>query len=269
MINFRCPVCGEKLDDCPSLFRCKNNHCFDKSKFGYVNLFMSNQSSAKRHGDDRLMIRSRRDFLDKGYYSFLLFALKKVFDEYAGKSASILDCGCGECYYSMGIKASRPNLEFAGIDISKDALEFAHKRGADFPLAVASAFSLPFENETFDCVLNVFAPVAPEEYSRVLKSKGIAVCVVPLERHLFSLKKAIYDRPYLNEKPFESLEGFELIEKREVKENIHIRSNEDIENLFRMTPYYYKTGREDQEKVHKINDLTTEASFAILIFRKA
>ena len=268
MISFVCPVCGERLEDCETLYRCRNNHCFDKSKFKYVNLLLSNQSSSKRHGDDRLMIRSRRDFLEKGYYSFLLCELEKIFEKYAPENAEILDCGCGECYYSQNLLDNNPALSFTGIDISKDALEYAFKRGVKYPLAVASAFSLPFEAGSFDAVLNVFAPLAPEETARVLKDSGIFICVVPLERHLFSLKKAIYDKPYLNEKPFEALEGFELIDKREIKKNIHIQGNTDIENLFRMTPYYYKTSRNDQQKAHGINDLTTEASFCILIFRK-
>ena len=71
MSGFICPVCGGRLADCGTLLRCEGNHCFDKSKFGYVNLLLSQSSGAKRHGDDRVMVRSRRDFLNAGYYSFL------------------------------------------------------------------------------------------------------------------------------------------------------------------------------------------------------
>ena len=70
---FVCPVCKKELVSNGKSFICENGHCFDISKFGYVNLLMSSKSSAKRHGDDRLMVRARRDFLDKGYYIRVLF----------------------------------------------------------------------------------------------------------------------------------------------------------------------------------------------------
>ena len=71
MSLFICPVCKENLTELEKLYRCENGHCFDKSKFGYVNLLQSQKSSAKRHGDDRMMVRARRDFLDKGYFKAL------------------------------------------------------------------------------------------------------------------------------------------------------------------------------------------------------
>ena len=117
---FVCPVCRRELEDCGSLYRCGGGHCFDKSKFGYVNLLQSQKSSSKRHGDDRLMVRARRDFLDSGGYSFLLDALCEISMRLIGGGA-VLDAGCGECYYSSGIKKglleSGINDEFFGVDI--------------------------------------------------------------------------------------------------------------------------------------------------------
>ena len=86
MMNFICPVCKNELADSGSFYRCKNGHCYDKSKFGYVNLLQSQKSSAKRHGDDRVMVRARRDFLDKGYYEPLAKQIaeklnKELFDD--------------------------------------------------------------------------------------------------------------------------------------------------------------------------------------------
>ena len=45
----------------------------------------------------------------------------------------------------------------------------------------------------------VFSPEADNEYLRVLKKGGIMLRVIPLEKHLFELKAAIYDTPYKNE----------------------------------------------------------------------
>ena len=67
----KCPKCDKKLNIVDKSYRCENGHSYDIAKKGYVNLLMSQQSSQKRHGDDKLMVRSRRDFLEKGYYSDL------------------------------------------------------------------------------------------------------------------------------------------------------------------------------------------------------
>ncbi len=272
MSGFICPVCKNRLSDCNSLYRCENNHCFDKSKFGYVNLLQSQKSSAKRHGDDRLMIRARRDFLDKGYYSFLREELCRISLKYFMDAECIADAGCGECYYSAKIfeelKNAGSDTELFGIDISKDALEFAYKRKCGFPTAVASVFSLPFAENSVDAVLNVFSPEADDEYYRVLKNGGLLIKVIPLENHLYELKREIYDKPYLNEVPDAEMRGFEFVEETGICNEIYIDNNEDIRNLFKMTPYYYKTGIEDQKKIDSLQSLKVQAEFGIRIYRK-
>ncbi len=267
MIDFICPVCKNKLSDFESLYKCENGHSFDKSKFGYVNLLQSQKSSAKRHGDDRLMVRARRDFLNKGYYGFLLEYLCGVCEKYLTENADILDAGCGECYYSSGILKSF-NFCFAGVDISKDAVEFGSKRKSAIKTAVASLFDLPFADESFDCLLNIFSPEADEEFYRVLKNGGIMIRVIPLERHLYDLKAQIYDKPYENEVPDASLSGFELVEKAQLRQNIELLTNEDVQNLFKMTPYYYKTGKEDQQKINSLENFATQAEFEVRVYKK-
>ena len=93
--------------------------------------------------------------------------------------------------------------------------------------------------------------------------------VIPLERHLWGLKQAVYDHPYENTVPDPVLPGFILAEQRTLRGTITLRTNADIEALFCMTPYYYKTGARDQAKLHARDALTTETEFALLIYRKA
>lgn len=272
MINFICPVCKKELYEEERLYRCENGHCFDKSKFGYVNLLMSQKSSAKRHGDDRLMVRARRDFLDAGCYGFLRDELCEICKKYLSDGGSVLDAGCGEGYYSSGIKAyceqKSVKTDFCGVDISKDALEFFSKRKCDIPCAVASLFDLPFADESFDEVLNVFSPEAFDEFHRVLKNDGYLIRVIPLEKHLLGLKAAIYDEPYLNEVPDAAINGFRCDEARRIKSSLRFESNEAIQNLFKMTPYYYKTGIADQQKINNLDYLETQAEFEIRVYRK-
>ncbi len=93
--DFSCPVCGCRLEKDGGSLRCANGHCFDIAKQGYVNLLQSQKSSSKRHGDDKLMVRSRSDFLDKGYYNALADNITRMVGETASPYMHLLALGCG------------------------------------------------------------------------------------------------------------------------------------------------------------------------------
>ena len=44
--------------------------------------------------------------------------------------------------------------------------------------------------------------------------------------------------------------------------------SEDIKNLFAMTPYYYKTGRNEAERLLNLKNLTTTVHFGVEVYRK-
>lgn len=270
MLNFSCPVCGKILFSNGKTYKCENGHSFDIAKQGYVNLLQSQQSRLKRHGDDKLMIKARNEFLNKGYYEPLLNELCNSAEKYLPNCADIIDAGCGDCYYSYGLydKLFDKKIEIAGIDISKDALIFASRRNKDIKLAVGSVFSVPVPNNCADAVLNIFSPLASDEYLRILKKGGLLFRIIPLENHLFGLKEKIYDEPYKNDIPDFELGGFALLENIEVKYSLEINNQTDIDNLFKMTPYYYKTSINDQSKVSDLKQLKTPAEFSILIYGK-
>ena len=240
--------------------RCMLGHNFDKSKEGYVNLLIKN-GSGKRHGDDKLMVASRKAFLDKGFYA----DLRDNISEILGTGKTVLDSGCGEGYYTAHFAE---NNTVVGIDISKDALKFASKRCKNASFAVASISHIPLSDSSVDAVLNIFAPDSPEEFSRVLKSNGRLITVQPLENHLFELKQMIYDVPYKNPPLNLKKEGFALKSTKEVKYQISLQSNDDILSLFKMTPYYYKTSEADQQKLNSIDRLTVSLEFLITEYIK-
>ncbi len=266
MVYLRCPVCGKILTENEHGFSCVSGHSFDKASSGYVNLLMSN-ASGKRHGDDKLMVRSRRDFLDKGFYEQLKNELVKVTDEYCEENSVICDVGCGEGYYTSAFCKNKEYGVF-GIDISKDALKYASKRCRNFKFAVASAFSLPFENESIDALVNVFAPCAYGEFSRVLKNDGVLIKAVPLENHLWELKKAIYEKPYKNKPEIVDETLFKRVFSKELQYEIVLENKKDISALFSMTPYFYKTSREDTEKLLNLEHLEITVNFGIEVYKK-
>lgn len=269
MTKFVCPVCRENLTKNEKTLVCLHNHSFDLSKYGYVNLLQSQKSSKKRHGDDKMMINARHIYLNKGYYQPLLDLLCSNVKKFSKNSNPvILDAGCGEGYYTSGIYKAMPNAEIYGIDISKDALIYAAKRNNSLSLAVASCAEIPMADSSCDIVLNIFSPTIPKEYARILKNNGCLIRVIPLEMHLFELKRNVYDVPYKNKTENRETDGFKLIEFQEIKYTLTIDNNDDILRLFKMTPYYYKTSREDQAKLEKLTQLKTEIEFGVLVYEK-
>ena len=195
MVNLRCPVCAGALEKRAGAYLCPKNHSFDIAKSGYVNLLLN--SSQGHHGDDKLMVRARRDFLDKGYYDRFIAAVADAAAEFTPPEATVLDAGCGEGIYS---------------------------------LAVLRAY--------------------------------------PLREHLWELKALIYDTPRDNPPTPLTTEGFTLVETREVRDIIRLSCNEDILSLFRMTPYYYKTGAKDQQKAEQAQELSVKLAFGLAIYQR-
>jgi 23S rRNA (guanine745-N1)-methyltransferase len=271
MSSFICPVCKSEMITNNNVITCKNNHNFDKAKQGYINLLLSQQDKEKVHGDDKIMVKSRSSFLNAGYFDILLSKIISIMNLYLKNENVILDAGCGECFYTSkicdNIFKNKTNFKMLAVDISKNAVVAGAKRNKNIELAVASLYNLPIKDNFCDIMLSIFAPFCNDEFKRVLKKDGIIIKVIPLEKHLWSLKKAIYENPYENTLNL-NLEGFELVEKTEIKTNIHISSHNDIINMFSMTPYYYKTGKEDREKLINLNEIDTEIEFGIIIYNK-
>ncbi|MGN0612302.1 MAG: putative RNA methyltransferase [Porcipelethomonas sp.] len=269
---FACPVCGEPLFREDRNYRCGNNHSFDAAKSGYVNLLTSDRMNTKNPGDNKLMVRSRSGFLDKGYYSHLRDALSTAVNDIAEDGWVLLDAGCGEGYYTSGIAENTvrngKNIRTAGIDISKFAADKAAKRNKDIEFAVGSVFHIPFRDSSCDILMNVFAPFCLDEYVRVLKDGGYMIMAIPGKKHLWEFKSAVYEQPYENSPKDENIEGFDFVKMLSAEKKIMLRSNEDIMNLFAMTPYYYNTKPEDIQKLSGISELETQTEFEILIYRK-
>lgn len=270
MVRLCCPVCAGVLERRAGAYVCPKGHSFDLAKSGYVNLLLN--SAQGRHGDDKLMVRARRDFLNKGYYDRFIAAAADAAAEAAPQNAMILDAGCGEGIYSLAVlraieKAGKRG-RLLGIDISKTALQYAARRSPDFTLCVASCAHLPVETASVDVLLNIFSPFVPEEFARVLKPGGRLLRAYPLREHLWELKQLVYDEP--RENPPTPLEtaGFTLAETREIRDAIHLPCNADIQALFRMTPYYYKTGAKDQQKAERAQALDVTLAFGLAIYER-
>ena len=269
---FRCTVCGAPLGREEKRYCCPNGHCFDIAKEGYTYLLPVNQRHSKSPGDDKAMTAARSAFLAKGYYDFLRDALCDIALTYTRHAPAVLDVGCGEGYYTAAIwsilahAGKEPRM--AGIDISKDMARRAAKKVRQAEIAVASAYHLPLADGAVDLLLDCFSPLAIDEFRRVLRPGGYFLYVVPAAEHLWEMKQVLYDRPYRNETGETPYEGFRYTDIVHVRDTITLPCQEDIQALFGMTPYCWKTPRAGKVRLAALGSLTTTAAFDIHIFER-
>ena len=257
-----CPVCGLPLAKEERTLRCEKNHSFDLAKEGYVNLLRSSKNG-DLIGDDKISARCRRDFLNKGYYSPLRDALVTLFSDREG---TVLDICCGEGYYTSAL-GQNDKLSVYGFDISREMVRLAAKRGNGIYF-VANMASIPVKDDSFDYAVHLFAPFHEKEFARVLKPGGRLYTVIPGKEHLYGLKQAIYETPYYNDEKLPQTQQLQLVGTQTVTAAITLGSQEDIDAVFRMTPYYFHTSAQDKEKLAAIDTLETPISFVIAEYVK-
>ena len=268
-----CPVCGGALDEVGRAMRCKKGHHYDMAAQGYVYLLQANQKHSKTPGDDLEMVHKRTRFLDSGSYQPLSDRLNQTILSLCGtQMPRILDAGCGEGYYAARLyealtQAGKKPAVY-GIDLAKPAVRHAAVRCKPARFAVASLFRMPVVSGSMDVCYNVFSPLCPEEFLRVLAPGGFFVAVYPAPRHLFGLKEILYEQPYENREEDYQLEGFQIREKERLHYRFSLEGQELIESLFGMTPYYYKTPKEGCKRLQECEFLQTEADFWIVSYQK-
>lgn len=150
---------------------------------GYLYLLRSSKSGDSM-GDPKSQARSRRDFLNRGYYAPLRDAMiELVRKQVSGCAAStngpmkLLDICCGEGYYTSAMGAV-PGVDAYGFDLGKEMVRLAAKRG-DATYFVANMKDIPVADGAFDMVTELFAPFNEREFARVLAPEGSLYTVVP------------------------------------------------------------------------------------------
>ncbi len=268
---FCCPVCGRPLVREPARYLCPAGHSFDRAAEGYVHLLPSDRMRAKVPGDSPEMVRARRDFLAAGHYAFLADAVAEALAPRLADGGLLFDAGCGEGYYTRRVREKLAEAGVraaaAGVDVAKTAVRMAAKKVPDGEFAVASLYRLPVADGCADAVMNVFSPLCIPETRRILKPGGVFLYVVPAARHLFEMKCVLYPEPYENEEKTVPYEGFRLEEVRRA-ERVMALDAAALQNLFAMTPYFWKTPREGARRLSALDALSVTAAFRLHIYRK-
>lgn len=261
---FICPRCGAKMtltDDGRSTFCLgERRHLWDFSSSGYVNL------APGTGGDSADCVKARKRFLSLGHYAPLADAVAAAVVRFSD-GESVVDAGCGEGYYGQRIAKEAGSL--IGFDLSRPTVEAAAKRKIQNALfAVVGINAMPIRSESVSAVTNVFAPCFEGEFCRVLKKGGVVVIAAAGERHLLSLKEAIYESSTLNTERADLPSSLRLIDESRLTYDFTLDSPEKISDLFAMTPYYYRTNRESLERLSRLERLTVNADFEIKVYKK-
>lgn len=271
---FCCPLCGAPLERDPARLFCPSRHSFDRSAAGYVHLLPANRKHSKDPGDDRAMVAARAAFLEKGYYTPLRDSLCKVILQYIENLPApvILDSGCGEGWYTAGLFRALSEAghtpQIAGVDLSRAALRRAAKRAPEAEFAAASVYHLPLPDRSVDVLVNIFSPLAADEFARVLRPGGLFCYAVPSARHLWEMKEILYPTPYENPVKREDYPGFAWRGVKEIRYTVDLENTGDIMALFGMTPYAWKTPREGVARLEALDRLRCQVGFDLHLYER-
>ena len=186
-----------------------------------------------------------------------------------GSAALAVASGAAAIAYTIQALAQAGRApEVAGVDISKFALRRAAKRVKEGEFAVASVYHLPVADSRADLLTNVFSPLCPEEFARVMRPGGYFYYVVPSAKHLWEMKEVLYARPYENAVLREDYPGFRWLEAVPLRCSIRLDSSQDIMALFGMTPYAWKTPKDGVERLSALETLDVQIGFDVHVYRR-
>lgn len=263
-MELRCPICMEPLTREQKTWRCGAGHSFDMARQGYVNLLPVQHKHSRQPGDTREQVLSRRSFLESGAYLPIVEAVCDAAKRWA--TGPVLDVGCGEGYYAAKVAACL-NAELVGLDISKEAVRCAAGKYKNAQWICGTAAHLPIADHSVGVLMSMFALTMPEEFSRVLRDKGIFIQVLAAEDHLLGLKSIIYPevfRQVKNTTP--EIPGFERLESIPVKFPF-TAEGEQVQNLLSMTPHFWRISAAGAQRLKETFRLEDTASCVVNVFR--
>lgn len=264
--QYLCPLCQQPLTLQEKSYCCENKHSFDLAKEGYVNLLPVQFKHSKDPGDNKAMVNARRAFLEKGYYQPLVDKLLAIKYQHAPEAKHIFDAGCGEGFYTHQHKCE--NNDVYGVDIAKEAVKKAAKKYKDCNFSVGTLSKLPFNDQKFDWLYSIYAPILESEFTRILVKQGFLLTVTPAANHLIELKDRIYQEANNHDESREAIEHLKLIHQEKLSYVMTLETGEDILNLLSMTPFAFKASESVKENLSKEAQFKCQADFLIKLYQK-
>lgn len=244
---FRCPTCHQMMHAQEKALVCLEGHRFDVSKKGTL-YFLNHQIKTDY---DREMFEHRRKLIVHGMYQPLLDLLQPFC-----QNQRILDVGCGEGGFLQQLNEQATLLPSVGFDISKEGIYLASDYGENVFWCVADLTNLPFQENRFTTILNIFSPSNYQEFQRVLVDGGQLIKVVPRSGYLKELRAAFYPEDekkqhYSNQAVVEKFqETFRESERQTLTYVFDIPESCQL-SLLEMSPLEWGVSMEIKEKLQK------------------
>lgn len=254
---FRCPVCQEEVEKSDNGLICKNNHRFDLSKKGTL-YFLSH---AVKTEYDQEMFVPRRRMIQSGMYQPVI----ETIAQHLPNEVSLLDVGCGEGSFLNELSKLKKIQTAVGFDISKEGVYAATEQSVEAFWCVADLTNLPFADQTFNTILNIFSPSHYQEFQRVLSEDGEVLKVVPQENYLKELRQAFYPnqpekQSYSNDRVVAKFtKSMKLTERQRVTYEFEI-PEENRKDLLAMSPLEWQVEEEIKADLYKnpLNKITID-----------
>lgn len=250
---FKCPVCSARMEVVEqSKVVCTENHSFDLSKAGYINL--SSHIHVTKY--DKSLFAARKKVIDGDFFAPLLdyiyeAVLPEVNDVNRQGNPAILDAGCGEGSQLAAILQHLPDgVTGVGIDLAKEGIATAAKEHPGNVWCVADLANCPFGDCTFNVILNVLSPANYAEFIRLLKPDGLFLKVIPGDDYLKELRTIFYDDPKEQKDSEHSMrfeQHFESVRTDRIAYEFPL-DRELLAPLIRMTPLSWGASPEKLEQ---------------------
>lgn len=268
-----CPLDGGPLAPIDNAWRCENGHSFDVARQGYVHLLPVQKKRSRDPGDSKEMVAARQRFLNAGFYGKIADVVSDLSMQAlpGGRTASVLDAGCGEGYYLRHLAgvAGDKRLATIGVDISKWAILAASKQDRHSRWGVGSNANLPVLPESLDLVLCLFGFPVYGEFLRVLRPGGQVLQVDAGADHLRELREIIYpELKPANEAAAAVPAGFRSVGSQEIRFDLFLPDGNRIADLLAMTPHFYRASAEGLEKAVALESLAVTVNATLQRFEK-
>ncbi|MCL2772178.1 MAG: methyltransferase domain-containing protein [Oscillospiraceae bacterium] len=247
-----------------------NNHTYDISKKGYINLFNGQTKIVKTY--DRKLFSARKITSDTGLYAGLTEKICEVINKIDNKNPrAVLDagCGCGNLTFDIFRKTGK-TMMFA-VDLSKDGIDFAAASFCEDNLLwiVGNLNNLPLSENKFDVILNIMSPANYLEFKRVLKHDGVLLKVLPDSDYLKELRHFIYGEndknEYSNKDVLTNLEeNINITDIIDIRYTHAVKSS-DIPALFDMTPLTLNINERERTKAELTGSLCETGDFEVTL----
>jgi 23S rRNA (guanine745-N1)-methyltransferase len=265
---FRCTVDGEPYTEVEGhSLVCAHGHRLDLNKKGSL-VFLNHAVNTEY---DDAMLAARRRVLTAGLFDGIIDAVNEALPD---NPQTIMDVGTGEGTPLVRLLDKRGNKDVGvGFDISKAGVNLATQLDSDAFFAVADLANLPFNDQSFDDVIEFFSPSAYEEFERVLKPGGRIVKVVPGQYYLRELRRMLYpaDSPnhtYSNEKVVARfLEKYPDTQIREISYTWQIPADLYVD-LLHMTPLHWGARPEAQLAAESQPIPSVTVNIVVLVAKK-